>query len=117
MKFSLVTLYIKDMEPSLRFYRDALGMREVRRFKTPTGEIAFLSHGDGAQLELIASAAADVNYAGFSIGFDVDDIEAASKLLEQSCAKKLRGPIAAGGETQLAFFEGPSGEEVELIQH
>ena len=118
MKFSLVTLYMEELEPSLAFYRDLLGMQELRRIDTPGGAIVFLGQGGNVELELIAGKQyAGSRYTGFSIGFDVDDMEAAIAKLEEQGIKKVSGPANAGGTTILAFLEGPSGEQVELIQH
>lgn len=119
MKFSLVTLYVSDLEPSLRFYRDILGMQVLRRMDIENdGTIVFLGEQDNVQLEIIVDPHGEnPGYTGFSVGFDVEDMEAAIKKLESQGVLKLRGPIAAGGTTQLAFFKGPSGETVELISH
>jgi lactoylglutathione lyase len=47
MKFCWSTLKVKDMEASLHFYRDVLGLKLERRFQAEGGtEIAFLGGGE-----------------------------------------------------------------------
>lgn len=114
MKFSLVTLYTKDMEPSLKFYRDVIGMNVIREIDIPGGKIAFLGEQGNVQLEIIAGDQHETP-AGFSIGFDVEDMDAEMQRLEALGVKKLSGPTPAGGNAVLSFFEGPGGETVELV--
>ncbi len=114
MKFALTTLYVKDMEKSLLFYHELLGMPVLRRLSMGPGrEIAFLGTLGDVNLELIASDAA-VSYAGFSIGFDVDDLAAAKKKLAAN-GYALKREIKPAPAVTLAFFDGPNGEEIELM--
>jgi len=114
MKFALTTLYVKDMEKSLSFYHDLLGMPVIRRLSMGPGrEMAFLGTAGDVNLELITSDA-NVTYAGFSIGFEVDDLEAAKERLEVN-GYALKREIKPAPTVTLAFFNGPNGEEVELM--
>lgn len=118
MKFSLLTLYVEKLEPSLIFYRDLMGMAEVERIQTPNGAIVFLGENDNVQLELIESSEhKGMKYTGFSVGFDVEQMEIEIEKLEAKGFRKISGPMSPNGSTLLAFFEGPNGEKIELIQH
>ena len=116
MKFALTTLYVKDMEKSLFFYHELLGMPVLRRLSMGPGrEMVFLGTTGDVNLELIASDAT-VTYAGFSIGFDVDDLVAAKERLAAN-GYVIKREINPAPTVTLAFFNGPNGEEVELMGH
>ena len=51
MNFIFATVHVKDLDVSVRFYEEIAGMKVIRRFSAgPSGEIAFLSGEDGAQI-------------------------------------------------------------------
>ena len=60
MKFNWCTITVKDMEASLAFYRDIVGLPVSRRFSDrPDSEICFLGDGE-TQVELICEASRSV---------------------------------------------------------
>lgn len=118
MRFDFVTVYVKDMERSLAFYRDVIGLEVLRRHPTADGELAFLGERGNVTLELIASPRNQENtYTGFSLGFAVDSLEEATALMEKNGFSLLRGPIAPAPGVQFSFFKGPDNEEIELIAY
>ncbi|MDF2842721.1 MAG: Glyoxalase/bleomycin resistance protein/dioxygenase [Herbinix sp.] len=115
MKFSLTTLYVKDMEKSLEFYNTLIGLPIVRRQVIGEDkELVFLGDGD-TLLELIPSDG-NVQYAGFSIGFDVDDLLEAKERLENN-GYKIKREMSPNSSLTLCFLDGPNGEEVELLEY
>lgn len=116
MKFALATVYVMDMEKSLAFYNELLGIPIISRQPFGPGkELVFLGIDGQANLELIP-AEGKVIYSGFSIGFEVEDLKAVKEKLSQSGYAFKREASPQEGLT-LCFFEGPNGEEVELIEH
>ncbi len=86
MKFVWSTLYVKDLEQSLKFYQEIVKLPLIRRFQAGPGrEIAFLGEGD-TQIELIQDEKRMMNIqAGgdFSWGFACDDVDAMYALCKE----------------------------------
>lgn len=114
MKFSLVTLYVNDMEKSLKFYSELLEMAIIHRQPAGPGkELIFLGIDGNVNLELIPSDT-EVSYSGFSIGFDVEDLLIVKERLESN-GYKIKREMSPSPVLTLCFFDGPNGEEVELV--
>lgn len=117
MQFAFVTLYVGDLEKSLAFYRDLLGLEQLRRQSTEDGELAFVGIGGQPTIELIQSTRfANNTFTGFSIGIQVDSLAAATELLVNAGHPLKRGPISPAPTVRFSFFAGPNGEEIQLIE-
>jgi lactoylglutathione lyase len=118
-------LRVGNLERSLAFYCDVLGMRLLRQKDYPTGEftLAFVGYGDEADhtvLELTYNwgvESYDLGTAYGHIALGVDDIYATCDRLKALGAPVVRepGPMKHGS-TVIAFVEDPDGYRVELIQ-
>lgn len=54
MKLSYITIMVRDLEQSLRFYQELADLRIIRQMKPPMGKIVFLANKEGeTMLELI----------------------------------------------------------------
>jgi lactoylglutathione lyase len=116
MKFSLVTLYVKDMEKSLTFYNRLLEMPIVGRHAIGQGkELVFLGTDGNVQLELIP-ADTEVVYSGFSIGFEAADLTGIKERLAAN-GYMIKREFSPAPTTTLCFLDGPNGEEIELIAY
>ena len=125
MRLLHTMLRVNDLEESLRFYCDVLGMRLLRRKDYPAGRftLAFVGYGPEARetvLELTHNWDTDhyeigTGYGHVAIG--VDDIHGAVEGLRARGAKVVRepGPMKHGG-SEIAFIEDPNGYRIELIQ-
>ncbi len=114
MRFSLATLYVRNTEKSLAFYNGILEIPVIKRQPIgPDKELVFLGVEGEANLELIPTDD-DISHAGFSIGFDVENLTAMKERLAANgyTVKREFSPAPA---TVLCFLDGPDGEEVELI--
>lgn len=122
-------LRVGDLDRSIAFYRDALGMRELRRENYPDGRftLVFLGYGDETEtsvLELTHNYG-ETSYthgSGFGhVAVAVADIHAACKRLVALGVGIIRPPgpmthAAANGQRDvIAFIEDPDGYRVELI--
>ena len=96
MKFKFVhnNINVKDLDKSLAFYREALGLTEMRRITPPDGSFIIVYLGDGQtshQLELTwlrdwEKDHYDLGDNEFHLAFRVDDFEAAhAKHAEMGC--------------------------------
>jgi lactoylglutathione lyase len=118
-------LRVGNLEESLTFYCDVLGMKLLRRKDYPAGEftLAFVGYGeesDHSVLELTHNWGVekyDLGNAYGHIALGVDDIYATCETIGQLGGKVVRepGPMKHGS-TVIAFVEDPDGYKVELIQ-
>ena len=107
MKFNWVTINVSDMEKSLAFYKDAMGIPVANEIHTPDMDIMFLGEGDMTQVELIRSATAPAPSATTSIGFT----------MEQEKIDKIVAAYNEGSTTngRFWFVKDPDGYKVQLI--
>lgn len=119
MKYSFVTISVKDMEESANFYKDVLGLKEAKRFSPQPGiDIMFLKDEQDNAIELIAHQGEDVPYGRIpvSIGFDVDSLDATMTMLKEKNVGISRGPLGAPGGLRFLFVKDPNGVEIEFIE-
>ena len=125
MRLLHTMLRVGDLERSLTFYTEVLGMRLLRRKDYPDGRftLAFVGYGDEsstAVLELthnwdISSYEIGTGYGHIALG--VDDIQATCEAMAAKGGRVVRPPGAMKhGTTVIAFVEDPDGYKVELIQ-
>ena|ERR1700733_576598 len=112
---------VNDLECTVRFYRDVLGLEEVRRHRSPRGsELVFLkTPGSEELIELCSFPAAgsvQVQPDLTHLAFEVDSLEAFAKHLARHGLKYSDGPTTSSTGTIFAFIDAPEGYEIELIQ-
>ena len=125
MRILHTMLRVGDLEHSLAFYTEVLGMRLLRRKDYPEGRftLAFVGYedeADGAALELTHNWGVDQYEIGTAYGhiaIEVDDAEQACKRVCERGGKVTReaGPMKHGS-TVIAFVEDPDGYKIEFIQ-
>ncbi|MDX2098233.1 MAG: lactoylglutathione lyase [Leptolyngbyaceae cyanobacterium bins.59] len=125
MRLLHTMLRVGNLEESLKFYCDVLGMKLLRKKDYPGGQftLAFVGYGDESDhtvLELTYNWGVehyDVGTAYGHIAIGVDDIYQTCEAIRSQGGKVVRepGPMKHGS-TVIAFIEDPSGYKVELIQ-
>jgi lactoylglutathione lyase len=113
-----------DLDRSIDFYTQVLGMRLLRRKDYPEGKftLAFIGYGeekDHTVIELTYNWGVDKYEPGNAFGhiaIEVDDVYAACAAIRQKGGKIIReaGPMNAG-TTIIAFVADPDGYYIELI--
>ena len=91
MKFIFATLHVKNLEESIQFYENVVGMKLARRFPGgPHTEIAFMADGP-AEIELICNTEAEPVVYGEcpSLGLSVEDLDQAMEHMETMAALSL----------------------------
>ena len=125
MRILHTMLRVGDLERSLRFYTEVLGMKLLRRRDFPEGKftLAFVGYGeesDNAVLELTYNWGVDRYDLGSGYGHVAVEVDDAYRACEE--AKKRGGKVTreAGpmkhGTTVIAFVEDPDGYKIEFIQ-
>jgi lactoylglutathione lyase len=125
MRFLHTMLRVTDLERSIAFYCEILGMKLLRRKDYPDGKftLAFVGYGDESEqtvLELTHNWGVDTYELGNAYGhiaLGVSDIYTACQGISTKGGKITRppGPMKHGS-TVIAFAEDPDGYKVELIQ-
>jgi lactoylglutathione lyase len=118
-------LRVGNLQESLKFYCDVLGMKLIRQKDYPGGEftLAFVGYGeesDHTVLELTHNWSVekyDLGNAYGHIALGVHDIYTTCETIKQLGGKVVRepGPMKHGS-TIIAFVDDPDGYKVELIQ-
>lgn len=117
MNYVHTTCYVSDLERSLSFYRDLLGLPVLRRMQAGDAEIAFLGESGKPAIELICRGGKVPPPGGFSIGFRVNSLDEATRRLERAGYPLLRGPVMPGPAIRFSFFRDPDGIEVQLLEY
>ena len=112
---------LNDLERTVKFYKDVLGLEEVRRHKSPRGsELVFLKAPQSEELiELCyfpASGPVQVQPDLTHLAFEVESLEAFGKHLARLGIRYSDGPHIKPDGGGIAFIDAPEGYEIELIQ-
>jgi lactoylglutathione lyase len=111
---------VHDLEKTVSFYRDVLGLEEIRRQTSGRGsQLVFLkAPGSEEEIEICKfdeSGAVVVGPDLTHLAFEVDDLE---KFAKEAAAKGYAlsdGPHPSGSG-KIAFIDAPEGYEIELIE-
>ena len=112
---------VNDLERTVKFYREVLGLAEVKRHKSPRGsELVFLQAPGSEELIEItyfpAGGSVQVQPDLTHLAFEVDSLVEFERHLAQHGLKFSDGPVTSGSGTTFAFIDAPEGYEIELIQ-
>jgi len=115
---------VGDLDKSIQFYTEVLGMKLLRQKEYPDGEftLAFIGYGEELEntvIELTYNWGTDKYDLGEGFGhiaLEVDDVYKATNDIRDRGGKIIRdaGPMNAG-TTIIAFVEDPDGYQIELI--
>src|SRR5712691_11806515 len=111
---------VSDLEKTISFYKDVLGLEELRRHKSGRGsQLVFLkAPGSDEEIEICKFDESGPVVIGLDLthlAFEVDDLE---KFAKEAAAKGH--PLSDGshstGTGKIAFIDAPEGYEIELIE-
>ncbi|WP_226570117.1 lactoylglutathione lyase [Mangrovibacter yixingensis] len=125
MRLLHTMLRVGDLQRSIAFYTEVLGMKLLRTSENPEYKysLAFVGYGqesDEAVIELTWNWGVDSYEMGTAFGhiaISVEDAAQACERIRQNGGKVTReaGPVK-GGTTVIAFVEDPDGYKIELIE-
>ena len=112
---------VNDLERAVKFYRDVLGLVEVRRHTSPRGaQLAFLKAPQSAEeieiCQLPNSPSVQVQPDLMHLAFEVEDLGAFAAELARKGYPLSDGPTPTSSGSLIAFIDAPEGDEGELIQ-
>jgi lactoylglutathione lyase len=123
MRILHTMIRVGDLDRSIGFYTEVLGMKLLSRKDYPDGKftLAFVGYGDGdAEIELTYNYGVDRYEHGTGFGhiaLEVDDAYATCEEVRRRGGRVTReaGPMKHG-TTVIAFVEDPDGYKIEFIQ-
>jgi len=129
MRFLHTMLRVGDLQRSIRFYTEVMGMQLLRTTQRPEQkyDLAFLGYGrnpEHAEIELTYNYGVDRYDPGSAYGhiaIGVPDVAAACAAVREKAAAlggaitREPGPVK-GGTTVIAFITDPDGYKIELIE-
>lgn len=119
MNFCWSTLMVSDIEKSSKFYKDIIGLKEVRTL-SPNEEmtIMFLKDNDNFNLELIENKKNDEEkiFKGINLAFRVDSLDESMEAMKNKNIHIVRGPIKVSEDTKFFFIKDPDGLEIQIVE-
>ena len=125
MRLLHTMLRVGDLQRSIDFYTQAMGMQLLRTTKRPEQKydlafVGYASNPDQAEIELTYNygvTSYDIGTAYGHIALGVTDAKATCEKIRQAGGKITReaGPVA-GGTAVIAFVQDPDGYKIELIE-
>lgn len=119
MKFCWCTITVADMQESLKFYQEIVGLSINRRFVTGPGmEIAFLGDGE-TKIELISNPnhKAINNIEDISLGFEVESVDEMIKLIKEKGLEVHSGPFQPNPHVRFFFVKDPNGISIQFVEN
>ena len=112
---------VSDMEETLRFYKDILGLEVAERKRSPRGsDLAFLKTPNSDELiELCSfpsSGKVQVPEDLVHLAFEVDDLDQTMTYLKEKGIPITDGPTTTSSGSRFCFIDAPDRYEIELIE-
>ena len=112
---------VNDLERTVKFYKDVLGLVERSRHKSPRGsELVFMQAADSPELIELCSFPAggpvQVQPDLTHLAFEVESLDGFARHLASLGLKYSDGPTMRPGGGGFAFVDAPEGYEIELIE-
>ncbi len=112
---------VQDLEKTVSFYRDVLGLQETRRHTSGRGSqlVFFKAPGTDEEIEICKfdqSGPVQVGPDLTHLAFEVNDLDEFAKKAAAKGYPLSDGPHETGSGSRIAFIDAPEGYEIELIE-
>jgi lactoylglutathione lyase len=117
MNFCWCTITTNDIEDSIKFYSEIVGLEISSRFSPRVGmDIVFLQDKKGNEIELIkyADKAVSSQKSGISIGFEVNSLDETISLVK-SYGIAIEGPFSTPA-VKFIFVKDPNGVSIQFVE-
>jgi lactoylglutathione lyase len=121
MKFLWTTITVKNLDESIAFYSDLVGLHVVKRFPAGPGmEITFM--GNGTNNETLVELLADSNNSTvdhsecISLGFAVDSVEDMLETVTRHNIPVHTGPVDTPSGSRFFCIKDPNGLNIQFFQ-
>lgn len=118
MKFCWCTLHVKDLERSLQFYQNIVGLSVNRRFEARPGvNICFLGEGE-TKVELIEEGNTEISqeHQGISLGFEVDSLDHMLEVVKNHGLPIASGPFQPNPHTKFFYVLDPDKYQIQFVE-
>ncbi len=117
MKYCWTTLQVIDIEKSIEFYHDVIGLPLNRRFENPSvGMFAFLGAGE-TQIELIQAFSPQSNTcSGVTMGFAVESLDLAMNEVTKKGVEIESGPFQPNDHIRFFYIVDPNGFRIQISE-
>jgi lactoylglutathione lyase len=119
MKFCHITIMVKNLEESLKFYQEIVGLTVDKRFKAgPDSEIVFLGDGE-TKVELISNQTntnVDIG-KDLSIGFEVDSLDKVIQFVKSKGIEINGGIVQPNPHVRFFYILDPNGLKIQFLQN
>ena len=119
MSFCWSTIRVNDLEESLEFYQEIVGLKLDRRFNAgPDSEIVFLGEGE-TKIELIYNGESDKVHIGqdISLGFEVESVDEKMEFVKEKGISIHSGPIQPNPHIKFFFVQDPNGLKIQFVEN
>jgi len=117
MKQLWTSIFVKNMDESVKFYTEILKLEINHKAKADGYEMVFLGKGETKFELLLNPNLGDVSYTGYgSTGFEVDSLDDYIKLLNEKEIEIIEGPIEPTPFIKFLFIHDPNGYKIQLVE-
>ena len=118
MKFLWTTILVNNMDESLKFYEEILGLKLADRFQAGPGmEISFLGEGE-TKIELICNANLKKLEAGnrVTLGFNVESLDERVQFVKDKGINIITGPVQPNPRIKYFIIQDPNGVKIQFAE-
>ena len=119
MNFCWTTITVKNMEESLKFYQEVIGLKLNQRFGAGPGvEIAFLGDGQ-TKVELVCNEKVkEITIgSGISLGFEIDSVDNIMAFVKEKGIEVHSGPFQPNPRVKFFYILDPNGLKIQFVEN
>jgi lactoylglutathione lyase len=114
MRFHHFAIEVKDLEKSIAFYQNFIGLREEGRMGFKNEKIVFLAKND-FRVELISGGQQNTS-STIHICLEVSELSEIIRIFTERGTSVLEGPYKLDNGWETVFYQGPDNEIIEFLQ-